>query len=93
LSVLNGTTRAGLAADTAEFLKTKGFDVITIANADRQDYTRTLVVVTRDKPTTLSQVLNYLNLTTTSVIKGNDTTTTQDLTIVLGEDFILPASN
>lgn len=93
LAVLNGTTRAGLAADTAEFLKTKGFDVITIANADRQDYTRTLVVITRDKPTTLSQVLNYLNLTTTSVIKGNDTTTTQDLTIVLGEDFILPASN
>ena len=93
LAVLNGTTRTGLAGQTAEFLKSKGFDVITIANADRQDYTSTLIVVNHDKPATVSLLLKHLNLTPTAVIQGTDASTSQDITIVLGSDYVSPAEN
>jgi len=93
LAVLNGTTRNGFAAETAEFLKSKGFDVIAVANADRQDYTSTLIVVNRDRPATLSLLLKQMNLSPTAIIRGTDANTTQDITIVLGSDYAGPAQN
>lgn len=93
LAILNGTTRNGFANETAEFLKSQGFNVITIANADRQDYTSTLIVVTRDRPATLSLLLKQMNLSSTAVIQGTDANTTQDITIVLGADYAGPAQN
>ena len=93
IAVLNGTSRSGLAGETAEFLKSKGYDIITIANADRQDYTSTLIVVNHDKPATISRLLKHLNLMSTAVIHGTDTTTTQDITVVLGADYVGPAQN
>jgi LCP family protein required for cell wall assembly len=93
IAVLNGTTRNGFAATTAEFLKSKGLNVITIANADRQDYPNTLIVVNRDKPVTTSQLLNLMNLSPTAVIQGTDATTAQDITIVVGADYAGPPQN
>jgi LCP family protein required for cell wall assembly len=93
VAVLNGTTRNGLASETAEFLKSKGYDVVNIANADRQDYTNSLIVVNRDKPATVSRLLKHLNLSPTAVIQGTDANATQDITIVLGSDYVQPVQN
>ncbi|MDF1514745.1 MAG: LCP family protein [Anaerolineae bacterium] len=93
VAVLNGTTRNGLAGETAEYLRSKGFDVVAIANADRQDYSSSLILVNRDRPVTVARLLKQLNLSPTAVIKGSDATVAQDITIVLGADYVNPSQN
>ena len=44
VEVLNGTTVNGLAGRTAELLRGFGYDIISIGNADRNDYEKTLVI-------------------------------------------------
>jgi anionic cell wall polymer biosynthesis LytR-Cps2A-Psr (LCP) family protein len=44
VEVLNGTATTGLAGRTAELLRGFGYDVITIGNADRNDYDITEVI-------------------------------------------------
>jgi LCP family protein required for cell wall assembly len=38
VEVLNGTTQPGVAAATAELLKSQGWDVVSVGDADRKDY-------------------------------------------------------
>ncbi|MGC9347946.1 MAG: LCP family protein [Anaerolineae bacterium] len=87
LAVLNGTTRSGLAGSTAEHLRAQGFDVGRVANADRQDYASTLVVMHTDKPLTLSSLLKVLGLPSTAVVQGTDPNAPQDIVVVLGQDY------
>ena len=44
VEILNGTGTAGLAGRTAELLRSFGYNVLTVANADRSDYSRTLII-------------------------------------------------
>jgi anionic cell wall polymer biosynthesis LytR-Cps2A-Psr (LCP) family protein len=44
VEVLNGTAVNGLAGRTAEMLRSFGYDVISIANADRNNYESTVVI-------------------------------------------------
>jgi len=44
VEVLNGTAITGLAGRTAEMLRSFGFDVISIGNADRNNYDSTLII-------------------------------------------------
>lgn len=92
VAVLNGTARAGLAGFTADLLRAQGFDVVHVGNADRQDYASTLVVINHDKPVTTSGVVRSLSLQPTAVVQGQDTESTYDIVVVLGQDFELPQS-
>ncbi|MDR2068746.1 MAG: LCP family protein [Spirochaetaceae bacterium] len=44
VEVLNGTSATGLAGRTAELLRGFGYDVISIGNADRNDYEKTEII-------------------------------------------------
>jgi anionic cell wall polymer biosynthesis LytR-Cps2A-Psr (LCP) family protein len=44
VEVLNGTTENGLASRTAELLRSFGYDVISIGNAERGDYEKTEII-------------------------------------------------
>jgi anionic cell wall polymer biosynthesis LytR-Cps2A-Psr (LCP) family protein len=44
VEVLNGTAVNGLAGRTAEMLRSFGYDVISIANADRSNYESTVII-------------------------------------------------
>jgi anionic cell wall polymer biosynthesis LytR-Cps2A-Psr (LCP) family protein len=44
VEVLNGTTISGLAGRTAEIIRGFGYDVISIGNAPRTDYERTIII-------------------------------------------------
>jgi anionic cell wall polymer biosynthesis LytR-Cps2A-Psr (LCP) family protein len=44
VEVLNGTATNGLAGRTAEVLRSFGYDVISIANADRSNYESTIII-------------------------------------------------
>jgi len=92
VAVLNGTARAGLAASAADYLRAQGFDVVHVGNADRQDYASTLVVINHDKPVTTNGVVRSLSLQPAAVVQGQDTESTYDIVVVLGQDFELPQS-
>ena len=44
VEILNGTTIGGLAGRTAELFRGFGYDVVSVGNADRNDYERTLII-------------------------------------------------
>ena len=44
VEVLNGTAVNGLAGRTAEMLRSFGYDIITIGNADRSNYDNTVII-------------------------------------------------
>jgi len=92
IAVLNGTARAGLAGSAADYLRAQGFDVVHVGNADRQDYASTLVVINHDKPVTTNGIVRSLSLKPSAVVQGQDTESTYDIVIVLGQDFELPQS-
>jgi len=90
ISVLNGTTRAGLAGTTSDYLKAQGLDVANVGNADRQDYGQSLVVMNRDKQVTAARIVSLLQLPATAVIRGSDPNATHDVVVVLGADYTGP---
>jgi len=44
VEILNGTAVNGLAGRTAELFRGFGYDIISISNADRNDYAKTLII-------------------------------------------------
>lgn len=50
VEVLNGTNVAGLAGRTAELIRGFGYDVITVGNADRNDYDKTEIIDRINQP-------------------------------------------
>jgi hypothetical protein len=44
VEVLNGTAENGLAGRTAEMLRSFGYDIISIGNADRNNYESTVII-------------------------------------------------
>jgi anionic cell wall polymer biosynthesis LytR-Cps2A-Psr (LCP) family protein len=44
VEILNGTAVTGLAGRTAEMLRSFGYDIISVGNADRSDYESTVVI-------------------------------------------------
>ena len=91
VAVLNGTERGGLAGTTADYLRTQGIPVSQVANADRQNYANTTVVINSDKPLTLAKVLKALDLPATATVQGRDPEAAQDIVILLGQDFEIPS--
>ena len=44
VEIMNGTTTTGLAGRTAELFRGFGYDIVSIGNADRNDYERTIII-------------------------------------------------
>jgi len=44
VEILNGTATTGLAGRTAEMLRSFGYDIISVGNADRSDYDNTVII-------------------------------------------------
>ena len=93
ISVLNGTTRAGLAGSTSDYLKAQGLDVANVGNADRQDYAQSIVMMNRDKQLTAARIASLLNLPATAVVKGTDSGAAHDIVVILGDDYSGPPQN
>ena len=92
ISVRNGTTRAGLAGDIGQVLQQNGLRVEEFANADRQDYANSVIVVNRPKPATAEHIRTLLDLPREAVVSGSDPTATYDIIVILGADYTIPAT-
>lgn len=86
LAVLNGTTRAGLAGDTADYFASQGLQVARIDNAD--SFTdRTIIYDYTGNPATIQRVLQVMELSESHVFHRPSSDTDQDVVVVLGSDW------
>jgi len=98
VEILNGTTVAGLAGRTAELFGGFGYDVISIGNADRNDYENTVIIDRtglQDLVLAFGEVIRCSNVRTNSSISDDEEIDLNiqnlnyqaDLTLIIGKDF------
>ncbi len=88
LSVVNGTTTQGLAADMQGWLQAQGYSVAEIGNATRSDYTASVIKDYTNNPYSSRLLASRLGLPVTSVQPGSDNATIYDIQLVVGEDLV-----
>jgi anionic cell wall polymer biosynthesis LytR-Cps2A-Psr (LCP) family protein len=98
VEILNGTTLNGLAGRTAELLRGFGYDVISIGNADRNDYETTLIIDrsgSADVVKTFGDIIRCENILFESPVQDNPEQEMNlqnfeyrsDFTLIIGRDF------
>lgn len=93
LEIQNGTMVQGLARNTAALLQNVGYDVLSMINADRQDYENTVIIDhigNEEIAKSLASFIGCENIKTDEV-KTDETDleadSLVDFTIILGKDF------
>jgi hypothetical protein len=86
VTVKNGTLTVGLARSAAEFLQGQGVPVTAYGNADRSDYTESLVIVYTSKNFTAETITRLLGLPPTAIVQNPDPQAGTDILVVLGGD-------
>lgn len=87
VNVLNGTLMSGLAQSTAERLQGEGIQVVGFGNADRADYTESLIYVYTGKTFTAEAIADILMLPPTAVVPISDASVDVDIVVILGADY------
>jgi anionic cell wall polymer biosynthesis LytR-Cps2A-Psr (LCP) family protein len=93
LEIKNGTTRRGLARDTADLLQNIGYDVPRVRNADSDDYAHTVIIDragNAEAAKRLGEFLRCTNISTESAESEGtsiETASPVDFTLILGRDF------
>lgn len=92
IEVLNGTlTCAGCAGSTSDYLRVRGFTILTYGNAENPGYyTNTLILDTGDHPFTREQLAKLLNVSPDHVRQEAVPGSAADIVIILGNDFRKP---
>jgi hypothetical protein len=101
LQILNGTYVSGLAHRTSALFQSFGYDVVSIGNAPKQDYARTVILDRTGDLAQAQRVASIIKCTdikpeplppTPAVTAGPATPSANnaggaDVTIILGKDF------
>jgi LCP family protein required for cell wall assembly len=88
IEVLNGTAQEGLAGTTSTYLQQQGLSIARTENADRSDYTESLIIVYTGKTYTAEYIAHVLGLPLTAVVHGGaDSNAQYDLSVILGADY------
>jgi hypothetical protein len=89
IEILNGTDQPGVAAQTRDLLQSQGWQVVSIGDADRSDYGRTLIINYGVPDELVEQVGSDLELDPTlSSLQGLNVSAPVDVRIVVGRDFL-----
>jgi LCP family protein required for cell wall assembly len=86
VSVLNGTLTPGLAAQTADYLRTEGINTVLADNAD-QLYSETSIIDYTGNPHTVEYLVGLLNISPSMIFHRYDESSQADVAILLGEDW------
>ena len=91
LEIQNGTDVQGLASNTASLLRSTGYDVASIVNADNNKYTETFIINhigNDDIAQALGKFIHCTTIVTPEIDEAvSDSERLIDYTIVLGSDF------
>ena len=86
VQVLNGSATAGLAAQTADYLKSQGVNVTETGNADQYSAT-TLITFHTGKPYTLKYLVDLMKVNQFRIRHFFDPNSPADIVIVVGDDW------
>lgn len=87
VSVLNGTRQEGLATETGNWLASMGITIISVGNADRFDYTQTIIYNYTSKTNTARYLAQLLGVPETAIIATTSPTGQFDIQVILGDDY------
>lgn len=89
IEVLNGAGEPGVAAKTRDLLQSHGWHVVSIGDADRSDYSQTVLVNYGVSNIVIKQLIDDLQIQPSLAnIAGLAPSTPVDLRIVVGQDFL-----
>ena len=90
VEVLNGCGIKGIAARTADFLRTHQVDVVRSDNADRYDYPNTVIISRNENVESLKAVSRSFGISMndeTHILIVPDESLGVDVTVILGKDI------
>ena len=90
LEVKNGTNVNGRARNTSALLKTFGYDVLSFSDADRKDYTKTIIIDhigNEAAAKALADIIKCSNIVTEELTNDEEGQYDVDFTLILGSDF------
>ncbi len=94
LEILNGTGYPGVAAHVRDLLQQEGWQVVSIGDADRSDYRRTLIVnYNANEPLTQEVNMGLALPPNLPVLNGLIRSDSVDMRIVIGQDFLSNVMN
>lgn len=85
VSVLNGTWQTGAAEEAANTLRSYGYNVVNVDNAQTQDYEESVIFSYSDTPYTLRYLENRFD---TQARHSDGDSSGYDIEIVLGNDYV-----
>lgn len=88
--IQNGTSTAGLDAETALFLKNQGFTIAQFGPADTTDYPKTVIVDYSGKEYTLGTLVNFFKVAPENIRRSDNLKSDVDIRVIIGADFELP---
>lgn len=87
VEVLNGTEVPRLAAKVADFLRTKGFDVVQTGNAKHANFRKTVVQDRIGNMPGAVQVARTLGVSESNVLQQKNPQLYLDVTVIIGQDY------
>ena len=87
IEVLNGTSVGGLARRGANVFQSFGYDIVSVANADNQDYQKTVVLDRKGRLEVAQRVADLIRCQRVYSRLEESGDMTIDVTIILGTDF------
>ena len=89
IEILNGTGEPGVAAHTRDLLQSQGYQVVSIGDADRSDYGRTIIINYGVPDEVVERVGTDLELDPNlSSLQGLNASAPVDVRIVVGRDLL-----
>jgi len=89
VEIWNGCGIPKLAQMYTNFLRSEGIDVLASANADNFDYLKTIILHHRGAIERALTVADIMKIDKNSIIEDHDDNLFFDLTLILGEDYLL----
>jgi len=86
IAVLNGTSREGLAGETADLLSSQGLNISRIDNADHFEENTILYDYTGN-PATVQRILSLMELSESHLFHRADEGQEADIVLILGSDW------
>ena len=92
LEIQNGTNVQGLARNTAALLQSAGYDVLSMVNADSNDYEQTVIIDHIGNEAEVKSLASFIrceNIITEEIKEDDDLEADSlvDFTVILGKDF------
>ncbi|MEN8098639.1 MAG: LCP family protein, partial [Chloroflexota bacterium] len=91
IEVLNGTFVDGLAGDTVDYLKRRGFIIAGIGDAEEKGQLNTQLIVLGDAPATLDFLAQILEVDPTHIFQGDQVGDKPQIRVILGADWTISA--